>query len=67
MIELAFVACLSFAPDTCEKQSMLFTDVTPMQCMRGAQPELAKWVSTHQNWRIANWQCRSLAPGEKET
>lgn len=66
MIELAFIACLSVEPDKCERQSLLFTDLTPRQCLMGAQPELAKWVDSHQNWRIASWRCRSLTPGEKE-
>lgn len=66
MIELAFVACLSFAPNECENRSLLFTDVTPSQCMMGAQPELAKWIATHQNWRISSWKCRMLNTSEKE-
>jgi hypothetical protein len=37
---------------------MVFTDVTPMTCMIGAQPELAKWVEEHPNWKVSRWSCR---------
>ncbi|SFB12083.1 hypothetical protein SAMN05421688_3042 [Poseidonocella pacifica] len=57
MIELAFVACLVTVPDHCENRSMLFTDITPMQCAMGAQPELAKWVGSHASWRVREWRC----------
>lgn len=60
MIELAFVACLSASPMTCEPQSLLYTDLSPMTCMMGAQPALARWVETHPKYTVARWQCRIL-------
>lgn len=66
MIELLFVACLSTAPDQCEERSMIFTDVTPMACMMGAQPQLAKWVSTHPAFHVAGWKCQQVRTAEKE-
>ena len=66
MIELLFVACLSTAPDQCEERSMIFTDVTPMACMMGAQPELAKWAATHPAFRVAGWKCQQVRTAEKE-
>lgn len=58
MIELVFLVCLNTAPDVCEERSLLFVDVSPMTCMMGAQPELAKWTATHQRWHIERWSCR---------
>ncbi len=66
MIELLFVACLSGAPDDCQERSLIFTDISPMQCLMGAQPELAKWVETHPNQRIASWRCRAVSFSERD-
>ena len=66
MIELLFVACLSASPTDCEERSLIFTDVTPRQCLMGAQPELAKWVSTHPQWQITRWRCQNLQTAEKD-
>jgi hypothetical protein len=66
MIELLFVACLSTAPDQCQQRSLLFTDISPMTCMMGAQPELAKWTETHPRFRVAGWKCRLVDPSEQE-
>lgn len=66
MIELLFVACLSTAPDQCQERSLLFTDVSPMTCMMGAQPELAKWTETHPRFRVTGWKCQMVNPHEKE-
>ena len=52
MIELAFIACLSAAPASCEERALQFSDVTLMACNYGAQPQLAKWVNEHPGWRI---------------
>jgi hypothetical protein len=35
-----------------------------MACMMGAQPQLARWVSEHPNWRIAEWTCRPVEARE---
>lgn len=66
MIELIFVACLSSAPADCQERSLLYTDVTPMACMMGAQPELAKWVNQHPNMRISSWKCQMVQTAEQE-
>lgn len=67
MIELLFVACLSTAPDECRERSLLFTDVSPMQCLMGAQPELAKWTASHPNQEIKSWRCRTVSFAERDT
>ena len=66
MIELLFVACLSTAPDQCEERSLIFTDVSPMACMMGAQPELAKWTATHPAFHVAGWKCQYVRTAEQE-
>jgi hypothetical protein len=66
MIELLFVACLSSEPDKCLERSLLFTDITPMQCMMVAQPELAKWVDTHPDEQIRSWRCKVVSFAERK-
>ena len=61
MIELLFVACLATAPDNCRDRSLVFQDVTQMQCLMGAQPELAKWVAQHPNQQIKSWRCKPVS------
>ncbi len=60
MIELLFVTCLSVSPTDCQERSMLFTDITPMTCMMGAQPEMAKWATQHPKWQVARWKCQMV-------
>lgn len=66
MIELAFVACLAASPDHCEERSLVFTDVGPMQCLMGAQPELAKWIEAHPNQQIRSWRCKMVSFAERD-
>lgn len=66
MIELVFVACLSASPQDCERRSLLYTDISPMTCVLGAQPELAKWVESHPRWAISEWKCQTVRSAEKE-
>lgn len=67
MIELLFITCVMTAPDDCRERSMMFTDITPTQCLMGAQPELAKWVSGHPNQQIKSWRCRMVSFAERDT
>lgn len=66
MIELLFIACLSTAPDQCRERSLVFTDISPMQCLMGAQPELAKWTAGHPNQEIKSWRCKTVSFAEKD-
>ncbi|PWR04278.1 hypothetical protein DKT77_01950 [Meridianimarinicoccus roseus] len=69
MIELLFVTCLATAAaddGPCRERSLLFTDITPMTCMMGAQPELAKWINTHPGQTIKSWKCRVVSFAEHE-
>lgn len=66
MIELLFVACLATSPDNCSERSLVFTDVSPMQCLMGAQPELAKWANAHPNFEVKSFKCRTVSFAERE-
>ena len=69
MIELLFVTCLSAtAPqgDSFRERSLVFTDLSPMTCMMGAQPQLAKWVEEHPGQQIKSWKCRFVNTGERK-
>lgn len=64
MIELVFLACLSAAPAQCEEKSLLYTDISPMTCMMGAQPALAQWLESHPRYQVARWKCQMQRPGK---
>lgn len=66
MIELVFTACLASSPAVCEERSLTFIDVSPMTCMMGAQPQLAKWVESHPKWKVSGWKCRMGGADERE-
>lgn len=66
MIELLFVACLARSPDDCQERSLLYTDLSPTSCMMAAQPELAKWVEAHPNFRITRWRCKTVEFAERD-
>ncbi len=66
MIELLFVACLVSEPDHCEKKALQFSDISPRQCMMGAQPQLAQWTNQHPKWRVAKWKCQAVNFAERD-
>lgn len=60
MLELIVSVCLLDDPNRCKDVNLVFSDenVTQMQCMMGAAPEIAKWVDEHPKWVAKRWQCR---------
>jgi hypothetical protein len=60
MIELALVACLVSDPSTCKDVGLTYSgeSVTPMQCLMGAGPEIARWTDEHPRWTVRRWTCR---------
>lgn len=62
MIELAFTVCSILEGAKCKEQSLVFSDVSMITCMVGAQPQLARWAEDHPNWTVGRWQCR--IPGQ---
>lgn len=67
MIELVFVACLAAAPQECSERALLFTDITPMMCLRHAQPNLARWSNAHPGHDIKSFMCRRVSFVERDT
>lgn len=55
MLELAFTVCMISSPSSCEERSLLFVDVSPMQCILGAQTVLAPWSRDHPGWTIDSY------------
>ncbi|MEY8828458.1 hypothetical protein AB9K34_08565 [Sedimentitalea sp. XS_ASV28] len=66
MIELVFIVCLAGAPEDCERRSLLYTDISQKVCVRRALPELANWIISHPQWKIARWTCEVVRPGEHD-
>ena len=49
MLELMVSVCLISDPARCKDVALTYSaeNLTPMQCMMGAQPEIAKWIEAH--------------------
>lgn len=60
MLELALVACLADDLTRCKDVALIFSEesVTPMQCLMGAQPQIARYVEEHPRWVVKKWSCR---------
>ena len=65
MIELAFTVCLLASPDVCEQRSLLYVDLSVGRCISYAPPQLAKWTSEHEEWRVTRWTCRLHSDGAR--
>ena len=60
MLELLVSVCLMDNPERCKDVSLAYVEeqLTPMQCMMGAQSEIAKWIEGHPNWQVKRWTCQ---------
>lgn len=59
MIELIALICLASSPNVCRDEAITASaNVTPFQCLMGAQIELAKWANEHPGWRVMGWKCQ---------
>jgi hypothetical protein len=60
MLELMVSVCLINDPARCKEVSLTYSaeSLTPMQCMMGAQPEIAKWIEAHPKWALKKWTCQ---------
>ncbi|GJD48469.1 hypothetical protein OPKNFCMD_1190 [Methylobacterium crusticola] len=54
---LYFTACLAAAPETCEAHRLLLDVAGPRACLRVAQPQLARWLGEHPEYRVTEWRC----------
>jgi hypothetical protein len=60
MIELVLLVCLASDPNSCREEGLIYSaeNLTPMQCIMQAPPQMAKWVGEHPGWKVAKWTCR---------
>jgi hypothetical protein len=60
MIELVLLACLVDNPASCRDVGVVYSgeNLTPMQCIMQAPPQMARWVGEHPGWKIMKWTCR---------
>lgn len=56
---LYFTACMATAPDTCEARRLPLDVADATACAHVAQPQLARWIGTHPEYRITAWRCGS--------
>ena len=59
MLELMVSVCLISDPARCKDVALTYSaeNLTPMQCVMGAQPEIAKWIEAHPKWALKRWTC----------
>lgn len=57
MIELAMTFCTAMG--VCKDIALQFdpSELTVMQCMIGAQSEMAKWADAHPGYEPKRWSC----------
>lgn len=60
MLELLVSVCLIADPSRCKDVNLVYSaeTLTPMQCLMGAQAEIAKWVESHPQWTARRWTCQ---------
>ncbi|ACL61167.1 hypothetical protein [Methylobacterium nodulans] len=54
---LYFTACLAGAPESCEMRRLPLDVDEARICLRLAQPQLARWIGSHPEYRITEWRC----------
>jgi len=54
---LYFTVCLARAPDTCESRKLALAVEDAPACLHVAQPQLARWIGSHPEFRITAWRC----------
>lgn len=73
MLLIKAVACYiaSVSPvERCKDVQLAFAEetgsLTPQQCIKMAQFELAKWTEANPNWRIVRFSCNSRSQAGEE-
>lgn len=63
MIELVLSICLVENPALCREENLQYVaeSLTPLQCVMGAQPEIAKWAERHPRWQVKRWSCHAAS------
>lgn len=59
MIEIVVSVCSILHGAACKdvRLTYLTESVTPQQCMKYGQYEVAKWAEDHPNWKVHKWSC----------
>jgi hypothetical protein len=59
MIEIVLAVCSIHEPARCKDVHLTYVaeNVTPYQCIRYGQPEIAKWLERNPKWAITRWKC----------
>lgn len=59
MIEIVLSVCSIVQGATCKDVRLTYMaeSVTPFECMRYGQTEIAKWAEGHPNWKVHRWSC----------
>ena len=59
MIEIILSVCLIAQADECKDVHLRYLgdSVTPMQCLMGGQPQIARWIEGHPKWTVKRWKC----------
>jgi hypothetical protein len=59
MIEIVLAVCAIQQPAQCKdvRLTYLAENVTPAQCIRYGQPEIAKWLESNPKWGVMRWKC----------
>ena len=67
MIELVLSVCLLGEPKVCKDVHLTYVaeSVTPMQCLMGSQPQIARWIELHPKWGVKRWRCGQVRLAEK--
>jgi hypothetical protein len=60
-VSIALVLSVCLVTDTTQCKDVVLTyledNITPMQCVMRAQPEIAKWIEEHPKWTQKKWTC----------
>ncbi len=67
LIELAFIACMHTAVETCREEYIRSNEGTLMGCLIGAQAELAQWTNRHAEWQIKSYKCHYVDETAQKT
>jgi hypothetical protein len=59
MFEIVLAVCGIQQPAHCKDVHLTYVaeNVTPFQCLRKGQPEIAKWLESNPKWSVARWKC----------
>ncbi len=67
MIELVLSVCLVGQPNVCKDVRLTYVaaSVTPLQCLMGSQPQIARWTELHPKWAVKRWRCGQIRVVQK--